>query len=153
MTDGESASVDRFTKDVRNQESTTDADSKALSRLEVQKALLDVFLRQVDPIFKILHRPSLCAFLLEGKQYLNYDRGHPAPVALAAAVFYAASVTLSDEQSIGLCGERKETVVAKYKNEAKSALMKVDFLATNELTVLQAFVLSLVSPVLMMMDL
>ncbi|PKX96376.1 C6 zinc finger domain protein [Aspergillus novofumigatus IBT 16806] len=110
-----------------------------------RRILVDIFLRQVDPVLKILHRPSLCAYLLEGKPYLGYAPGHPVPAALASAVFYMASSTLAEDQCLALLGERKETVLARYNEETKAALGKVDFLVTNDLTVLQAFVLSLVA--------
>ncbi|KAF4178298.1 hypothetical protein CNMCM8694_009230 [Aspergillus lentulus] len=110
-----------------------------------RRILVDIFLRQVDPVLKILHRPSLCAYLLEGKPYLDYAPGHPVPAALASAVFYMASSTLAEDQCLALLAERKETVLARYSDETKAALAKVDFLVTNHLAVLQAFVLSLVA--------
>ncbi|RHZ54900.1 uncharacterized protein CDV56_107828 [Aspergillus thermomutatus] len=123
----------------------TDDHREPLSEPVRRKILLEIFLHQVDPIFKILHRPSLCAYLLEGKPYLDYAREHPVPAALASAVFYMASSTLPEDQCLALLAERKEAVLARYKDEAKAALAKVDFLVTTHLTVLQAFVLSLVA--------
>lgn len=110
-----------------------------------RRILVDIFLRQVDPILKVLHRPSLCAYLLEGKPYLDYAPEHPVPAALASAVFYMASSSLAEDQCLALLAERKETVLARYNDETMTALARVDFLVTNHLTVLQAFVLSLVS--------
>ncbi|GFF52750.1 sugar transporter STL1 [Aspergillus udagawae] len=110
-----------------------------------RRRLVEIFLHQVDPILKILHRPSLCAYLLEGKPYLDYAPGDPVPAALASAVLYMASSTLAEGQCLALLGERKETVLTRYKDEAKAALARVDFLVTNHLTVLQALVLSLVA--------
>lgn len=131
MDDGQRTPVHSFAKDVPDHGSASHADLTVLSRLEVQNGLLNVFLHHVNSIFKILHRPSLCAFLLEGKPYLNYTRGHLAPVALGSAVFYVASVTMTDEQSIEVCGEKKEVVVARYKNETKSALNAPGFSGDN----------------------
>ncbi|KAH2495777.1 hypothetical protein KXW70_003243 [Aspergillus fumigatus] len=110
-----------------------------------RRILVDIFLRQVDPILKVLHRPSLCAYLLEGKPYLDYAPEHPVPAALASAVFYMASSSLAEDQCLALLAERKETVLARYNDETMTALARVDFLVTNHLTVLQAFVLSLVA--------
>lgn len=143
--DREVALLGRSVSHTQNKESMTDPGHTASSSLHTRKTLLKIYFRQVDPIFKILHRPSLSAFIMEERPYLNYDRGHPAPMALASAISYLASSTLSEEQSIALFCESRETMITKYKNETKSALMKLDFLATNEMTVLQAFVLSLVS--------
>lgn len=119
-----------------------DADA---TKMRERSILLDVFFRQVDPILKILHRPSLFAYLGQGRHYLNYERGNPAPAALAAAVFYISSATLSREQCLALFDERREIVIARYQEETKAALARADFLVTDDLTVLQAFVLSLVN--------
>ncbi|KAF7113849.1 hypothetical protein CNMCM5793_004904 [Aspergillus hiratsukae] len=116
-----------------------------LSKPVRRRILVEIFLHQVDPILKILHRPSLCAYLLEGKPYLDYARGDPVPAALASAVFYMASSTLAEDQCLALFAEPKVMVLGRYKDEAKAALARVDFLVTNHLTVLQAFVLSLVA--------
>jgi hypothetical protein len=110
-----------------------------------RKVLLDVYLVHVDPILKILHRPSLCAYLNDRKNYLGYPREHPVPAALAAAVFYMATSVLSETQCLTFLAEGKQTVLTRYKRDTKTALAQVDFLVTTDLTVLQAFVLSLVS--------
>jgi hypothetical protein len=94
---------------------------------------------------KILHRPSLCAYLNDRKDYLGYPREHPVPAALAAAVFYMATSVLSETQCLTFLAEGKQTVLTRYKRDTKTALAQVDFLVTTDLTVLQAFVLSLVS--------
>lgn len=118
---------------------------KPLSDPVRRKILLDIYLHQVDPILKILHRPSLCSYLIEGKSYLGYPREHPVPAALASAVLYMASSIIAEDQCLALLAEKKETVLTRHKDDAKTALAKVDFLVTTDLTVLQAFVLSLVS--------
>jgi hypothetical protein len=139
----------RFADNTTRQEQVTDIDRDPLSETARRRILVEVFLHQVDPVLKILHRPSLCPYLLEGKPYLDYARGDPVPAALASAVFYMASSTLAEDQCLALLAETKEKVLTRYKDEAKAALARVDFLLTNDVTVLQAFVLSLVSPIAM----
>jgi hypothetical protein len=136
----------RSANNTTRQEQLTDNDHNPLSEAARRRILVEIFLHQVDPVLKILHRPSLCAYLLEGKPYLDYARGDPIPAALASAVFYMASSTLAEDQCLALLAETKEKVLTTYKNETKAALARVDFLVTNDVTVLQAFVLSLVSP-------
>ncbi|KAF7179894.1 hypothetical protein CNMCM7691_008946 [Aspergillus felis] len=134
-----------FANNTTRLERHTENHRELLSEPVRRRILVEIFLQQVDPILKMLHRPSLCAYLLEGKPYLDYAPGHPVPAALASAVFYMASSTLTEDQCLALLAERKGTVLARYKDEAKAALARVDFLVTNHLTVLQAFVLSLVA--------
>lgn len=110
-----------------------------------RQQLLHIFFTQVDPILRILHRPSLQAHLLGGKCYLNYAPWHPAPAALTSAVFYAASCALSPEICLACFGMDKASLISKHQSNTNYALQRADYLLTNDLTVLQAFVISLVS--------
>lgn len=111
----------------------------------VRRQLCEIYLRNVDPVFKILHRPTLRAFLRDEQPYLDYEPDHHAPATLAWAVYYAAVCTIDDSQCQLLFGMDKKTITADLQKETEAALVKADFVTTNELTVLQAYVLSLVS--------
>lgn len=112
---------------------------------EIRNELCDIFFRNVDPLFKILHRPSMQAYLKEGKPYLNYEHDHYAPATLASAVHLAAVCTLEDERCHELFNTDKKTIVAKFQKETELALAKSDYVTTNDITILQAFIISLVS--------
>lgn len=112
---------------------------------QTRRNLCEIYITNVDPLFKILHRPSLRAFLLEDKPYLDYEQDHAAPNTLALAVYYAAVITIDDSQCQLLFGTDKKTISLDLQREVEAALVKVDFVTTNDLTVLQAYVLSLVS--------
>lgn len=111
----------------------------------IRRQLCEIYLSNVDPVFKILHRPSLRAFLCDEQPYLDYEQDHQAPMTLAWAVFYAAVCTIDNSQCQLLFGMDKKPVTAELQRETEAALIKSDFVTTNELTVLQAYVLSLVS--------
>ena len=121
---------------------TTNSEPPVTSSTHQQLCCL--FMHRVDPICKILHRPSLKAFLVDGSPYLDYEPGHLAPTALAYSVYYAASCSLSDEESMHSFGIPKSTMVSRYQKDAEAALARADFITTNDLTVLQAYVLFLV---------
>ncbi|GLB02353.1 hypothetical protein AtubIFM57258_003698 [Aspergillus tubingensis] len=104
-----------------------------------------IFMQRVDLLCKILHRPSVKEFLVDGKPYLDYEPGHLAPTALAYSVYFAASCSLHDEESMRCFGIPKSSMVAKYQKEAEAALARADFITTNDLTVLQAYVLFLLA--------
>ncbi|KAH8431499.1 fungal specific transcription factor domain-containing protein [Aspergillus melleus] len=112
---------------------------------ELHRSLVEVFLSRIDPVFKVIHQPSLRAFLLEGKQYLDYEDGRHAPNTLASAIYYAAVCILSEEECDRVFKEHKSSVVAKYRRVCDAALYHADFPTTNDLTVLQAFMISLLS--------
>ena len=111
---------------------------------QLQQHLCHVFLTQVDPVFKILHQPSLRAFLLEGKPYLHYDARHPAPEALRCAVYYTAACSITEDQCPPALGASRASVIARYQRETEAALVRAEFVTSDDLTVLQAFVLSLI---------
>ncbi|KAE8137834.1 hypothetical protein BDV38DRAFT_282762 [Aspergillus pseudotamarii] len=93
----------------------------------------------------ILHRPSIQAHLLEGECYLNYEPWHPAPAALASAIYYAASCTVNQDICLSCFGMDKASLISKYQKESNAALERADYLLTDDLTVLQAFVISLIA--------
>jgi hypothetical protein len=107
--------------------------------------LCDVFFHNVDPLFKVLHRPSLQAFLKDGKPYLDYEQDHKAPATLASAVYLCAVCTLDEAECQLMFNTNKKTVVAEFQKVTEVALARADFVTTNDLTVLQAYIISLVS--------
>lgn len=119
-------------------------ENESFTPSQAQRQLCRVFLDRVDPVFKVNHRPTLCEFLLHGRPYLDYEPGHPAPAALACAVYYLAACCLSEQQCSEMFRMRKETMVSIHQKETDAALQRADFITSNDLTVLQAFVLSLV---------
>lgn len=111
----------------------------------IRHKLCDIFFHNVDPLFKILHRPSMQAFLKEDKPYLNYEQDHQAPATLASAVYLAAVCTLDTKDCQALFNTDKKSIVAEFQKESEIALAKADFVTTNDVTVLQAYIISLVS--------
>ncbi|KAL6234650.1 hypothetical protein BDW75DRAFT_159122 [Aspergillus navahoensis] len=116
-----------------------------LNDFRQRQKLLHTYLTQIDPIVKIIHRPSLLAYLIGGNRYLHYDPWHPAPTALASAIYYAASCTLSQESCRSFFGTDKASLISKYQKDTNCALERADYLVTDDLTVLQAFVISLIA--------
>lgn len=111
---------------------------------QFQRHLCHVFMTQVDPVFKILHQPSLRAFIIEGKPYLHYDAHHPAPEALRCAVYYTSACSITEDQWPPALGASRASVIARYQRETEAALVRAEFVTSDDLTVLQAFVLSLI---------
>lgn len=118
--------------------------ANSLSPMHLQRSLAELFLSRIDPVFKVIHQPSLRAYLLEGKQYLDYEHGHHAPKTLASAIYYAATCILSEQECYSIFQQPKSSVVASYRRVCDAALFHADFTTTNDLTVLQAFIISLV---------
>lgn len=110
--------------------------------------LFQVYVEQVDPVIKILHRPSLSKLMEKNEPYLTYPKGHVYVTALGAAVCYAAACSLTENQCRRMFQAGKLSIVATLRRTCERALEQADVLSTQDMTVLQAFVLYLVSGLL-----
>ena len=102
-------------------------------------ALLDIYMHRIDPILKVIHGPSLRVLLLE-----NSACG-PTIEALKSAIFFTALCTLEKQESIEIVGEAKGKTATKFRIATELSLSKANLLTGRNLTVLQAFVIYLVS--------
>ena len=107
--------------------------------------LCPVYFDQVDPVIKILHRPSLSDSMERGSQYLRYPTGHPAVNALTSAVCYAAVCSLTETACRNMFQAEKTSLLDPYRRACEIALEQSEVLVTGDTTVLQAFVLYIVS--------
>lgn len=107
--------------------------------------LCKVYLRNVDPVIKILHRPSLSKWMLDGDRYLGYSEDHISIQALESAVCYVAANTLSDAQCRAMFRTSKSTMVSTYRRQCEVAIDRAGLLTTRCRVILQSFVLYLVS--------
>jgi hypothetical protein len=110
--------------------------------------LFRVYVEQVDPAIKILHRPSLSKLMEKNKPYLTYPEGHVYVTALSAAVCYAAACSLTEKQCCRTFQASKLSIVTTLRRVCERALEQADVLGTRDMTVLQAFVLYIVSGIL-----
>ena len=111
----------------------------------VGSQLCQVFLLQVDPIIKILHRPSLSRFMIDGKAYLDYPESHPSIEALRAAVCYAAVSSLTKQRCYDMLGADQPTLAMEYQEISEAAIERSGLVTSEDITVLQAFIIYLVS--------
>ncbi len=119
--------------------------SIVLCNPEMTSELCHVYLSQVDPIIKILHRPSLEKLLLHSGRYLAYPDGHASVEALSSAVLYSAASSMTEEQCRKLFQADKSSIVGSFRRACEVAIERSSVLTTRDITVLQAFVLYLVS--------
>ncbi|KAI1387312.1 uncharacterized protein F4822DRAFT_406119 [Hypoxylon trugodes] len=107
--------------------------------------LCEVFLRQVDPVFKLLHRPSLSRFMLNGQRYLTYEPDHICSRCVRSVVCYSALASMTENQCQNMFGICKSAAIVEYRAACEAALEQSELLTTNDITVLQAFMLYLVA--------
>ncbi|CAK7234562.1 hypothetical protein SBRCBS47491_008989 [Sporothrix bragantina] len=105
--------------------------------------LCQVYLDQVDPIVKILHRPSLSQHLIEDKAYLGYPPGHTSVAALDSAVLYSAVASMTDSQCAHRLGRDRVLLLGDTRRACEATLECAGLLTTRDIAVLQALVLYL----------
>ena len=110
----------------------------------LDQRLLHIYTTQVDPIFPILQCSSLWGYVTDGQPYLTYATDHLAPKALVCAIGYMSITTLSDNACPQELGLSRDLLLDRYQKLTEHALEQADYYNTDDLTVLQAFVLFLV---------
>ena len=104
----------------------------------------DIYLANVDPVFKILHGPSLRKYLQEDTAELDCSPGRVGLEALKFAIYYAAVTSLDNGECRHRIGEDRTVLLARYRVGTELALAKADFINTVEMSTLQALVIYLV---------
>lgn len=103
----------------------------------------EIYKENVNPIVRVLHRPTVEKLLLEAAQ--NLDSLSKSTEALVFAIYSTVITSLSPEDCQRLLKLDKDTAILRYRFACEQALARAQFLETNELVVLQAFILFLVS--------
>lgn len=101
-----------------------------------------LYKENVDPLVKVLHIPTIEPTILTAASHLaNLSRGFEA---LLFAIYYGAATSLSADDCITKLGEEKNVLLARYRFAIEQALARANFLITEEIVVLQAFVIFLI---------
>ena len=119
--------------------------------------LLDIYFLNVDPVSRLLHKPSLQRRFSEyvGISYLSHTQEEPrsSPTSdsslnifepLAFAIFYASVNSMASEAVLSKFGAEKRDLLARFQHGVELGLGREKFLTTSSIEVLQAFVLFLV---------
>ena len=97
----------------------------------------------IDPLIKAVHIPTIEPLVVRAKDSLeDLSRGFEA---LLFAIYFAAVTSLTAQECRDVIGEEKITLLSKYRFGVEQALARAGFLNTQELVLLQAFVIFLVS--------
>lgn len=83
--------------------------------------------------------------MVQGERYLGYSHGHQSVEALSSAVCYAAISSVTENKCRAMFNASKATLTAAFRATCESAIERSGLLTTRDSTVLQAFVLYLVS--------
>jgi hypothetical protein len=105
--------------------------------------LWQTFLERVNPITKLIHTQTVQQRILDSIG--NWGRVSEGFEALAFSIYAVAVVSMSSDECKREFQVEKEPIRRKYEFAARQALINAGLLKTNELVVLQAFALFLVS--------
>lgn len=103
----------------------------------------EIYKENVDPMVRLLHRGTTERLFLQAAAGL--DHISKAMEALMFAMYLAATVSLTPDQCLARLAVDKDIALKRYRFGAEQALAKAGFLESQEIMVLQAFVLFLVS--------
>lgn len=121
-------------------------DSPAKSLVYV---IMNIYLQRFDPIFKVVHAPSLRAVMLEEKQQPSDPADSPAMDALRFAVYFAAVCTLDERECQANFQGNKNNVSNRFRLATEVMLSRANLQTTKDFIVLEAFAIYLVSHVLL----
>ena len=83
--------------------------------------------------------------MIDGTSYLGYDSGDHVVEALRSAVCYAAVSSMTEEQCHNMFAVPQSALVGEYKEACEAAIERSGLVISDDITVLQAFILYLVS--------
>lgn len=120
-------------------------DLRALHPSPPQIAMLcDVYFSRIDPIFKVLHRPTVKASILTAAHGQGRLASGGDQEALMFAMYLAAVTSMSQDECVNCLHMDRQSLLIRYRYGSEAALTNVDFLNSMELVTLQAFVIYLV---------
>lgn len=103
--------------------------------------LWQTYLRSVDPFIKIIHTPSM-THTVNGLDGDIASRGLELE-ALLMAISLAAVVSLNEDEAATKFGRSRTELIDSFRRETESALARSEFMITQDLVIVQAFVIYL----------
>jgi hypothetical protein len=105
--------------------------------------LWQLYLDRVNPLFKVIHVPTLQPVIMEAATNMSGLPMHQQ--ALLFSIFAMASLSMTSAESIQTLGMSREAAIQKFNTGTKACLIKYSFLKNYNMTTLQSLVLYLVS--------
>jgi hypothetical protein len=110
--------------------------------------LVQAYFANVDPVCKILHRPTATAYFSNFEALVNPLTNQfkfNSFAAVAFASYFAAVTSMAPEECLTQLGKPKDILVAQYRRSTEAALVRADFLNSLEIITLQSFTIYIVS--------
>ena len=104
--------------------------------------LWQVYINNVNPLLKITHVPTMQAQVISAGANTAKI---PKPLeVLMFGIYFIAITSMTDSEVQSTFGEDQNVLLSKFHTATQQALVNAGFMRTNELMVLQAYLLYLV---------
>lgn len=107
------------------------------------RLLWQAHVENVEPICKVLHIPTVASMVETASAHPYY--ASEADECILFAIYHFAIVSLSDEYCQLTFGQPRNALRVRYHNALRQALINASFLRTTQVSVLQSFILYLLS--------
>lgn len=104
--------------------------------------LWQIYLSNVDPLFKILHAPTIQNSVLGRIEKSSISRNEQA---LFSSIYFVSVASLENDECHILLHEQRKTLLSRFKQATENALCAANVVTTDEIEVLAAFLLYLIS--------
>lgn len=109
--------------------------------------LFQHYFANIDPIYKILHRPTAEKFLTNDRELVDDADGRYKFISLEAvtfAMYYATVSTLSPNQCMQYFQEHKDALLERYRRATEVAILRGEFMNSMNIVFLHAFLIYIV---------
>ena len=105
--------------------------------------LWQTYLDNVNPLLKLFHAPTVQQSILDAAS--NLENIPQSTEALMFAIYFMSITSLRNNDCEKIMGESRPVLLARFSNATQQALLNAGLLKSSNMTILQAFVLFLVS--------
>lgn len=105
--------------------------------------LWQIFVDQVDPVIRMLHKPTMQALVIKAKDHV-IEMSKPNE-ALLFAIYFASITSMNEKQCRDAFQEGKVSLLRRYRFAVEHGLARAEFLSSHNLVTLQALVIFLVT--------
>ena len=110
--------------------------------------LCNFFIQNVDPVFKIMHIPTLRNLVSDVMSNMDAIPSGTYVEAILFAMYYGAITSLTRDECLQYFQDGKDSLLARYRAGAERALSNANYLLDCDLGTLQALTLLLVGAAL-----
>ncbi|KAM5350213.1 hypothetical protein ACJ41O_006718 [Fusarium nematophilum] len=110
-----------------------------------RRRLWHIFKESIDPIVKVLHIPTIEPKI---QKWLAAEDMEGVPTNISAllfAVYFSTLTSIENDVCRELLGNERDVLLAKSRQAGEAALSRANFLITDDLIVLQSFLIYLVA--------